>query len=179
MTAAVPAALAGGGLIGLRQTTFWDVHGQDGSATWRVSFRNKLELCFVEACFTGASLVTEHPLLHEHEEPEDSLFISSPAADPDRALLDLDCLCQEQFRGWRPAIRYLNPGYPARRILTEGSGMLLRGPRSFVEGAADVLARAGIRVAKPDRGKHRGRTPCALLLGRNFVIAESFEFESI
>ena len=70
-------------------------------------------------------------------------------------------------------------GYPARRILTEGSGMLLRGPRSFVEGAADVLARAGIRVAKPDRGKHRGRTPCALLLGRNFVIAESFEFESI
>jgi hypothetical protein len=179
MTAAFPAALAGGGVIRLRQTTFWDIHGQDGSAKWRASFRNKLEFCFVEAHFTSASLVTEHPLLHEHEEPEDSLFISSPAADPDAALLDLDCLCQERFRGWRPAARYLNPGYPARRILAEGSGMLLRGPRSFVEGATDVLARAGVRVAKPDPAKDRARTACALLLGRNFVVAESFEFERI
>jgi len=175
MTLAILEALSQGGTILRRQTTFWDLKSRD-SALLRANFVAKAEFKFVEPSFDFAALVADHPVLLDHSEATDALFISTPAPDPDAVLGDLAALVASHFGGWRPLASYLNPGYPPRKILSDGSGMLLRGPRSLVAASTTLLVDRGIRVDEPSRGQALPGHPEALILGRNFIIARTFSF---
>jgi hypothetical protein len=142
------------------------------------SLLNKAEFWFVGTEFESATLTSDHAVLLDHLEAVDELFVSSQAEDPDALLLELDRLAGVHFGGWRPLGGYLNQGYPSRRILTEGYGMLLRAPRSFADRCTTVLKSAGVRVDELFRGRIPEASKRALVLGRNFVVAEGFVFES-
>ena len=176
MTLAILEALRQGGTIVRRQTTFWDLESR-ALDVFRAHIVGQVEFRFVEPAFEVAELVGDHPVLVDYREATDSLFISTPAQDPDAVLSELAALATGHFSGWRPLASYLNPDYPARKLLAEGSGMLLRGPRSFVVAATKLLANRGIRVDEPPRGQAPPGHTEALILGRNFVIARTFTFE--
>lgn len=108
----------------------------------------------------------------------DQLFVWSPSDRPDTVLLELGALAQAHFGGWRTLADYLNPDYPPRRVLAEGAGMLLRAPRSFTAVCAARLTEEGISVGEPSRSPAPQVTRTVLVLGRNFVVAESFDFET-
>lgn len=123
--AALPDSLKNGGSVMFRQTTFWDVAGQD-ARQYHIRFIHKMEFSFVESDFDRASLMTEHPILLDHQEPFDSLFISSRVYDPDVVLEELESIAEEHFHKWRPLTRYLNSAYPPRQLLLDGFGLLLK-----------------------------------------------------
>ena len=179
MVSALPHALTRGGVIGTRQTTFWEVVDAEAGHRWRVRFRGKKETAFEGRAFDSATLISKHPLLHDHQEPRDALFISSPSCDPEALLAELRALCADLFARWRSLDRYLNPDYSALRMLAEGHGMLLHGPRTFVEACSTVLRGAGVRVDQPTRGAAPRAPTHLLLLGRSLVVAESFLFETL
>ena len=80
--------------------------------------------------------------------------------------------------GWRPLAHYLNDLVPAQALLSDGYGLLLRGPRSFISAAAPLLADRGVKAQIFEGTGSRG-TFQVLELGRSYVVAEHFEFEPI
>jgi hypothetical protein len=124
-------------------------------------------------------LATQHPLLVDHQEAIDSLFISSPVGDPEDVLRELESLAEKHFQKWRSITRYLNSEYPPRQLLFEGSGLLLRAPRSFADICASLLRRKGVRVDLLSGGQKRAIPVETLILGSNFVVSEQFVFEEL
>jgi hypothetical protein len=61
-------------------------------------------------------------------------------------------------------------------VLKAGFGLLLKGPRNFIWAAAELLAARGLGVQVLAGAKPHG-TFKVLQVGRNFVVAEDFEFE--
>jgi hypothetical protein len=175
MPAELPSALARGGRIGRRQTTYWDVSTLDGPRI-RVHFDGKAEFAFVDSNFEGAELASRHPLLTEYEHPSDDLYVSSPVHEPEGVLAALRAVAAKHFARWRPLERYLNATV-AEQVLHGGYGLLIRGPREFVSDAAATCLEQGVKFSVttgPD-GRSGGQFQ-ALVLGRNFVIARSFRF---
>ncbi len=164
--------------VGTRQTTYRDVSTQNAAARYRIHFINKVEFEFVTSPADKITIANDHPLLIEYLEPEDALYISSKPDDPESSIDELSRVADSYFLGWRPLSRYLNEHVSAAEILTSGYGLLLRGPRGFVEAAESVLAAHGVQRQLHKGSGFRGRFR-VLELGRNFVVAERFEFERI
>jgi hypothetical protein len=176
--AEVPRILRQGGNVLCRQTTFWDLGARGGNARFRAHFARKAEFLFVSSEFASAAIVASHPVLVDHIEPSEAVFISSAADDPDRTLLELGNLATSFFEGWRALDRYLNPDYPARKMLAEGFGMLMRAPSPFASACKPILIQRGVRVDIPMASVPPAGRVQALLLGRSFVVAEGFRFEA-
>ena len=161
-----------------RQTTYWDLEVHPGGSRCRVHFLDKAEFEFADSAADRVTVCSTHPLLIEYEEPEDSLYISTSTPEPVSALNALRELCDQRFRGWRPLDHYLNDLVPAEGILSDGYGLLLRGPRTFVSAAAALFADLGVS-AQIHHGTAPRRALQVLELGRSYVVAEHFQFEPI
>jgi hypothetical protein len=179
VTSEIPSCLLSGGQIIRRQTTFWDLSGRYQSGHVRVHFDHKVEFRFVRSEFESIAVFAEHPVLLDHNEPEEAIYISAPAIEPERVLLDLHAEALAFFQGWRQIEHYLNPDFPPAKVLADGSGMLMRVPVPFAGVCKRVLAQAGARVDRPMPGKSTtsAARAVALVLGQNFVVAASFRFE--
>ena len=170
-----PQELYRGGEIIRRQTTFWDIQTID-EATIRVHFDGKVEFSFGESGFPDVELASSHPLLTEYKSPKDSLYVASSVANPEEVLSDLRSAAVTYFSSWRPLARYLNDQISAERLLRDGYGLLMRGPREFIADAAAICCRYGIQVSVLPGGRTQTLLS-ALILGQNFVIARAFRFE--
>lgn len=178
--AEIPEPLQSGAaiVIGTRQTTYWDIATHDGAARYRIHFIGKVEFVFITTAADRIAVATDHPLLLEYLEPKDALYISSKPDDPQSTIEELSRLAEDHFRGWRSLARYLNEHASALAILSGGYGLLLRGPRSFVGAAESILSTHGVQCQLHKCSGSRGRFR-VLELGRNYVVAERFEFESL
>lgn len=161
-----------------RQTTYWDLVVDPGGSRCRVHFLDKVEFEFVGSPADRIAVFSSHPLLVEYEEPEDSLYVSSATPEPAAVLNALRELCEQRFGGWRPVAHYLNDLAPAEGLLSDGYGLLLRGPRRFILASAELLADRGVKTQIHHGTGARG-TFRVLELGRSYVVAEHFEFEPI
>jgi len=164
----VPIALQRGGQILRRQTTYWVV--TTGDTQWRIHFAGKVEFSYSEEAFASVRIENKHPVLDDWNEPWCSIFL---ACDPvsDGVLEEIDRAVKVTTDGWRFSRTYLNN---ANRV--SGTGLLLRGPLPVVTAVENRLAASGIRHSVLDGHGPRGRF-LALILGHNFVVAESFRFE--
>jgi len=174
----IPDWLAAGTRIEIqtRQATFWDLSVGPSSPICRVHFRGKVEFDHATDLASRIALHSSHPLLTEYEEPRDQVFVSSSASAPVATLTALHELCDEHFAGWRHLARYLNNQFPPARVLRDGYGLLLTGPRTFLSAASALLATHSIET-QTHRGTGGRRSLLTLEIGRSFVIAEHFEFE--
>lgn len=172
--AALPRTLAHGGTIARRQTTFWDV-AREGER-WRIHFDGKKEFAFAGAEFDRAAILESHPLLIDHTEPWQEVVVSSAARDPAKLLDALRREVRDLLGGWRQLDRYLNASFAPDQILSQGWGQLLRAPKSVVATCRATLDAEGIRldVPAPQPVATAFARPKILLLGRSYVIADSF-----
>lgn len=162
--------------IRLRQATFWELNQIDGPQRYRIRFRKKREFFADETLQGEVSIESSHPLLRDYLESRSSLFLESKVVDAQNVLHSLDGLCSEEFRGWRPLSRYLNSQASPERILAQGYGVLLQGPSDFVRAASKLIARSGIDSQVQPLAESPVETR-VLLVGRSFVVADSFEVE--
>jgi hypothetical protein len=177
---AIPDWVAEGTRIEIRnrQTTYWDLVVRPGGSRCRVHFVNKVEFEFAGSIANRIAVRSSHPLLIEYEEPEDSLYISSPTPEPAHVLNPLHELCTRHFGGWRSLARYLNQLVAAPDLLSTGYGLLLPGPRGFISAAAELLLERGVKTQIQSHHGHVTQGTFQVLeLGRSYVVAARFEFE--
>lgn len=166
----MPVTLRGGGVIVKWQTTSCTVQARDG-ASWRIRGAGRVETRRTSAEFTGAELVATHPILDDHDAPQAELYVSSVAREDDvsRALADR---VHAATAGWRDFADYVS----RLDVLAGGHGLLMRGPKPLALACAETLAALGVRHNVLDAWTPKQRH-VALILGENFIIAESFRFD--
>lgn len=163
------------GRIVRRQTTFWDVVVSDSNLC-RIHFNGKQESSFHAEEFQGLAVYDDHPLLMDYLEEWRSIYISSATTDADVLVARLSEIVSDLTKGWRSINQYSNTSFDAAEILRTGSGLLLAGPLTLVNGILPTLSECGI-VATTLEGKPISGSPQVLIMGSNFVIANSFKVE--
>lgn len=170
----VPGEFAGAGRIARRQTTYWELQTQSTGLA-RVHFSNKRETRFVSVEYDRVALTDEHPLLAAYWQQWASVFVSDAKRCGARFLADLAGRVGLASGGWRSADEYLALG--GNGVLREGYGLLMRAPESIAAVAAAALESAGAVPSVVLEHVPKSFRPLrALVLGRNFVIAEDFRF---
>ncbi|MDC0357945.1 hypothetical protein OAO01_03945 [Oligoflexia bacterium] len=162
------------GRIGRRQTTFVElfVPPSEKEPSYRISFAGKKEFYLEEADFKGVSLKVEHPLLLDYQKPWRNIFISKKSATPEALTEQLQETIESFFGGWRHPNHYLkNP----RMLLTNGNGMLVRGPANLVELCSELLNANEIRHTILDSHNAEAESIQALFLGPFYIVADSFK----
>ncbi len=177
----LPSALSPSvpGSIRFRQTTYWDLDVfEPRPVATRVHFIDKVEFHYVSPSFLEASLSQEHPILADYSEPFQQLFVNMPPSAPEVAIEQLSQLVRTWSQGWRSFERYVNSQCDPLRILRDGYGLLMSGPRTLVSAADRLLSEHG---AQPNSlpGHTPKRELQVLCLGPNFVVARHFDFEPI
>jgi hypothetical protein len=84
---------------------------------------------------------------------------------------------REVTEGWRSLDRYRTQGIDATALLDSGSGVFLDAPDSILAAVRQLLEEAGLVVHEVGRVSPSSPVPKALVLGSNFVIANSFATE--
>jgi hypothetical protein len=164
------------GEIRFRQTTYWDVVTDGEPLATRVHFIDKIEYRFVSAAFDGVELTNDHPILSDHVQPFDQLFVSTPPGHAARAAEGIAARVANWSSGWRTFERYANTTSVAS-ILQTGHGCLISAPRDLVRAVGDVLSMHGAQYTVVPGGRPRSVGAVVLRLGDNFVAARHVEFE--
>lgn len=176
----MPSEFTGPGRVVGRQTTYWDLQADAGTLV-RVHFTHKHETRFTRADYDAVNLADEHPLLNGYRQRWASVFVTGAERCAAGFASELSARVGQATDGWRTAQEYLALGGDG--VLRHGYGLLMRAPEPIALVAADVLRAFGAVpsiVLDPVPGVS-GREPervRALLLGRDFVIAQAFRFES-
>jgi len=169
-----PRGLQKGRIVG-RQKTYWDL--ESGIKSWRVHFRGKRESRFVAPAFVGLAVSTDHPVLASHLEAQRRLLVSSKANNVEELISQLDEAVAQATSGWRTLSEYANPDVVPEAILEAGRGLLLQAPCSVAQLVGAALERADVQFESLEV-QHPSCEVRALILGRNFVVAEHFEFDA-
>jgi hypothetical protein len=161
-------------LITRRQTTFWDL--LDAERASRVHFKGKKDFRIAEDEVASVQVVSEHPLLLDYKENYVSIYVAGVGGNPSAILVKLQEALLAATSRWRDANTYLNTASDA--VLTDGYGMLFRGPQSLGNVVMEILSKA--RVAHTVLPSGGPTVPVQVLVaGENWVIAEEFHFEEL
>lgn len=165
----------GQGRITHRQSTFWDVVLSD-SVPYRIHFQGKQEFLFLAENFQGLAVHTDHPLLMDYLEEWRDLYITSAISNVESLILKLSQAVLEITNDWRSLSRYLNSEFDTTALVQAGNGLLLAAPRTIVDGVLPILVAHGVTTSIL-KGKVLRGSPRVLILGPNFVVAQSFKAE--
>lgn len=158
------------------QTTYWDF--VDGSGPLRIHFRQKKEHRLIGADCSEPVVTSKHPVLLNHMEPWQALYLSGAARDSEGVLEHLAAEVANLVAPWRSSDEYLNHQSSPEGLLESGSGLLLRAPESIARAAHRVLSSHGI--SHTVLTEHTPQEPMkALIAGSSFVIARDFRIERL
>lgn len=158
--------------------------GQSKKERWRIECFGVEAYLFQPECAYTLNLLTKHPTLLPFTEDSTSLHFYAAATNPSETLGAL-YECHRKIVGdWIPFERFFN--WELSRLLTASSGLLASGPVSVLSAYAGVLERYGIPTSmlpshspiQSWNGKSRSAKAdplYALILGKSYVVAESFE----
>ena len=163
------------GSIIRRQSTFWEVELPD-SDLYRIHFLGKYEFHFLGEEFYGLALHEEHPLLMDYFEEWQDMYFSSAVPHPDPLIEKLSKAVREITDNWRSLERYLNTQLDARSLLQSGNGRLLAGPGTMVRALVPIIKEYGVTPSIL-KGRPASGTPRVLMLGSNFVVADTFRVQ--
>jgi hypothetical protein len=156
-----------------RQTTYWDLDTEHGPI--RVHFHNKKEHRFVSPAADAFEVTASHPVLLNYSEPWSQLSIVGSSADAAEVIGALASVGSTILKPWRNLAEYLNPSVTPTELIQAG-GVLLDAPDSLVSPIS--LALTGVGVCHTlIRSRPAAQAPKALIVGRNFVVAEDFQVE--
>jgi hypothetical protein len=171
----VPDCLREGGQVVRRQTTYWDLQGPEGQLV-RAHFTGMVEHRFTCQAFDAAGLWMRHEVLACHHQDSARVFASGMKEVHAAVQNELAKYLQED-----PGVLRLRSEYVTERTLAQvadGFGCIFEGPASIAQEFAARLVLAGAVASvliypRPARGYQ------ALVLGRSFVVAESFRFRML
>jgi hypothetical protein len=159
----------------LRQSTYCDL--KQDNIIERVHFKKKEEFVFVSKFAESFCIVDNHPVLLDYQFDWREIYIVRPVSDVEQVVDILEQAIDAKTEGWRTASRYYNKA-GIKRILRDGYGKLLGAPIPIVEDCCKILSKAGAEFSHLDSLPSRCPRQ-ALILGKNFVVAESFRVEEL
>ena len=162
-------------LITRRQTTFWDFLNAQGTS--RVHFKGKKEFHVAEDEVPTIEVVREHPLLIDYIEPHTSIYVAGAAAHASAILGEIQEAVISATSGWRDADAYLN-ATASSEVLSNGYGMLFRGPESLGKLVSAVLSNSQVAHTVLPAGGAAGPMR-VLVAGGNWIVAEDFRIEEL
>ena len=164
------------GRLGCRKTTYWEVYPNEGNPI-RIHFSGQRESRFVRVDYDIIQIHDLHPLLIDYCDSWMSLYVDGRVTAVDQIVSAVDRTIVAETQGWRDAEHYLAHGGPTEEVLSGGYGLLLKGPQSIVARVADTVRPFGVESSLIPDWNVPGPVR-ALLVGENFVVAESFRLES-
>jgi len=160
-------------LIAHRQSTYWEVLDEKGTS--RIHFIGKKEFQVAEDEVPSIDFVSVHPLLIDYQERHSSIYVAEATANPLVILAELKEGLLEATADWRDANNYLN-GSASAAVLSQGHGLIFRGPESLGSLVVGVLSKS--HIAHSILPARQETFPVqALIAGRNWVVAEKFRVE--
>ena len=168
------------------QTTYLDMVVSTGA--FRVQYQDKVE-GWVKPGVQGLLVQeTDHPLLWDYNDPQETVYLSQPALDPARLVTELQLAVTTVTHGWRLLERYLSLRHKLSAItllaqnLADGSGLLLQ--------AAPVTVAEVVRATCHQHGAITYTLPPApsaptalpmrvLFIGGCYVIARNFTVHAL
>ena len=164
------------GTILERQTTYAIINDLKNNQSYKVNYISKQEFSIESRSFDGIQIFNEHPLLEEHEYSNTELIISTIANEPDLLSREIFQSLKLHYQGWRTD-NYLNTEYDIVKMLSEGQGMLYRGPPSGAHVVELILKKHNIVFKALIRGKIENDKYKVLFLGKNYIVAKDFKVE--
>jgi hypothetical protein len=157
-----------------RQTTFWEL--VDSSGDFRVHFAHKQEQHFVSPDCDDFGVMVDHPVLLDYSERWSSIYVASPATDPNQVLERIASVVAPVVGPWRTSNDYLNRQSTPVNLLQRGAGLLLHAPDPIVALVRPILDAAGVKCTVLPHLASRWPMK-ALVAGRNFVVAKEFQVQ--
>lgn len=161
--------------IARRQTTFWEFRNGDSESV-RIHFHNKEEAKFFKGFASSISIVEKHPVLLDYEHCWRDIYLAGATNEIDQIANELGNAIEIGSGGWRLPKHYFH-GDP-RFSLVKGFGLLMRAPVPIAEDCVSILESHDIRFSCLAGDTARWPRQ-ALIVGRSFVVAQSFRTESL
>lgn len=168
----VPADLQLGGTIVRRQTTYWTLRANNDTL-WRLHFKSKSEVRYVERHFLSMAIAAEHPILSKYIEPWADLYYTGSLPHSDKLMRTLNAKCLAVSDNWRTIDEYVNQS--ADRAVN--GGLFVRAPISIAQLVAAELGSIGIKTSSLSCNWMQATTATVAVLGQNFIVAERFRCE--
>ena len=124
----------------------------------------------------SVALVSEHPVLWEHTERVESLYVSGTATSPDAVVGALWAAHRERCGGWVPPDRFLNTSQPLADSFRGSGGLVAWSPAPITDAYAAVLRSHGLRpnARSFHEAKHLRGDLRALLIGESYFVGREF-----
>lgn len=128
--------------------------------------------------FNHMAFVDSHPLLYHHNAPAMRIYVTSPAADPETVLDQIEAVHAEMFGRWRDLQDDLNHRVDPHELLRQGMGTLGEVPAPFADAITQVLTANGVTSAQVEGEPKVGH--CLLLAFDNsYLIARNFSVDKV
>lgn len=128
--------------------------------------------------FNHAAALDDHPLLYDHNLPSVRVFVSTPAADPEAIMEQIEEAHSQMFGQWRTLANDLNKRAEPQDILTKGMGLIGEMPQPFAELVSKLLTEHGIQhnliEGEPKIGHFK-----LLAFDNSYFVARVFNVESV
>jgi hypothetical protein len=127
---------------------------------------------FVEPESNQYSLLADHPLMWQYTDTTAELYFSSPASDVEKVNFELFQLHHSLFGDYLPF-------ESVSQLLKTGYGLLLKGPKSFLNECSACLNRNGVKnsIVEYPLSEKKSIEPLIFLVGDNYFIADNFNFQ--
>jgi hypothetical protein len=144
----------------------------------RFDFIGKVEFRLEKDTSGICSILSEHPILIDHNEPWSETYINSIPSDPEIFIKDIREGITNITGGWRDWKKYVTKGTlftfsNFRRNVLAGNGLLSHAPTSVMKVIVECCELHKVATYTFD-GTYKPSVKKLLLVGQNFVVAEDF-----
>lgn len=150
--------------------------GERYTQLWDITVSGYVEGGFSSRFFDDLYCEKQHPLLWKYQPEQGELFFSGKVADVPALFLDLWQVHREETREWLAFEKFIWPSIPAS--LQRGGGSLAKGPVRLLQAYADCLDIHGVGWSMLP-GQRHSQPLKALIMGRDYMIAEDFDFYKV
>jgi hypothetical protein len=148
-------------------------HGTEVTSFWTLHCSGVIEYLLRDSQYQlGLNIVkSEHPVIDQHCEPREGVYISRTPKDVDRIVGQLWAAHLKSADDWISFDRYLNRELPLRVLLESGSALLASAPTFLASVYIDVLESNRCEPSRVPAGPARAASAQLAHFGDSYVVA--------
>jgi hypothetical protein len=134
-------------------------------------------------------LLEEHPLLWEHMYTQSDLYFSKAATNPFELFVSIYQVHSKTTKDWIPFEKFINSGLTFLDLCKSTNALFAKGPTKLLEAYSVELDKFGMQANifgkrnpkrwKIDQWVEESDPLSVLIIGKSYVVAESFDFTRV
>lgn len=148
-------------------------HGTDVTSFWTLHCSGVIEYFLRDAHYQlGLNIrESEHPVIDQHTEPREGVYISKAPKDSDKVVGQLWAAHVKYVDDWISFDRYLNTELPLRTLLESGNALLASAPTFLASVYIEVLESNRCEPSRVPAGPARAASAQLAHFGDSYVVA--------